>query len=329
MSKIVTGHDLRNDLLNLTLTRKAIISELLFERDIFLLTADAGAGKSIFGTLMAACLSFRRPFLGLDIPEAKKVMYVQLEGDYEESIERLRYMEMEGGKIIEEKNLLWVEEKTLDVLDKASVQGFFARINETEFKPDVVIIDPIYKLSAQDISTGVAALGVIHFSDAIISKWNCANVLIHHNLKESYAADGNKVKRDDAYYGHSFIKNHIRTSYAMKITGDYTRDIIRMKGRGSDTRKRLSLEYNPESYCLDIAEHVKAYKRGQHYERFYLYLEACRQAKRQTDAKDIIEECEITYDQLRALKKKPETLALFTINKSGEKNREIWTPKID
>lgn len=328
MAKIVTGAQFRNDLLNLQLTRKPIVSELIYERDIFLLTSDAGAGKSIFATQLAACLSFKRPFLGLPIGEPKRVLYIQLEGDYEESIERMRYMESEGGIIIEENNLLWVEEKTLDVLNNGSVSMFFKKINEMKFTPEVVIIDPIYKLSHQDISSGVAALGVIRFSDMLISKWNCANILIHHNLKESYGQDGNKVKKDDSYYGHSFIKNHIRTSYAMQITGENTRDLVRKKGRGSDTRQKLSLEYNPEHFTLSLDSTISKYKRGEHLERFYTFLNDTHQKRKNTSANEIIEECEITYKQLRNLKDKPETIALFNFIKTPPNNKEIWEPKL-
>ena len=325
MSKIVTGKELRHDLLNLELTRKPIVDELLYERDIFLLTSDAGAGKSIFATQLAACLSFKRPFLSLDIPEAKKVLYIQLEGDYEESVERLRVMESEGGIIIEENNLLWIEEKTLNVLDSGSVQGFFKRINDTGFIPDVVIVDPIYKL-CDDISKGSSALGVIRFSDKLANKWNCSIVLVHHNLKESYTEKGEKVRKDDSYYGHSFIKNHIRTSYAFVITGENTRDLIRKKGRGSDTRRKMSLEYNPETFCLSLASSTPTHKRGRHIDRFYTFLADVQSRKVNTTGEEIMRECELTYMQLRVLKNKPETMALFNLKKMAPNNREIWFP---
>jgi hypothetical protein len=102
-----------------------------------------------------------------------------------------------------------------------------------------------------------------------------------------------------------------------------------VKGRGSDTRKKISLEYNPESYVLSLAESTVAHKRGRHHERFYTYLRDLRQKGKTTTAQEIIEECEITYDQLRTLKVKPETMELFTIKKSAtEKNKEIWHPVI-
>lgn len=329
MSRIITGAELRQDLLRTDFEREAIVCDLLFAKDIFLLTSDSGAGKSIFATQLAICLSFKRPFIGLDIPKARKVLYIQLEGDYEENVERMRFMESEGGIIIEEDNILWVEEKTLDVLDPGSVAGFFGRIEKTGFKPEVTIVDPIYKLSGQDICNGVAALGVIKFSDAIQNKWGCANVLIHHNIKDSYSSLGQKITKDDAYYGHSFIKNHIRTSYAMTITGENTRSLIRKKGRGSDTKKSFRLEYDPECWTLFPAEVSVPHKRGKNHERFYTFLEMKHSKKESTSASEIIEECEITYGQLRNLKNKDETKKLFSLKKLPDKNKELWLPNLD
>lgn len=329
MSKIITGSQLRDDLLNLKITRVPIIPELFYERDVFMLTADSGSGKSIFATQLAACLSFGRPFLGLEVPQPKKVLYIQLEGDYEESVERMRYMESEGGIVLDEKNILWVEEKTLDVSDSGSVGGFLKRIYETGFIPEVVITDPIYKASTLDISTGQGALGVVRFSDLIYNKWNCSHLMINHNTKDSYDSKGKKIDKDDHYYGHSFLKNHIRTGYTMKITGENSRDFVRIKGRGSDTRKKFSLDYNPETFCLSLAESTQAHKRGQHQERFYSFLETCKKARKQTTASEIIDECEITYQQLRTLKSRPETTTLFTLKKIGKNNVELWFPNLD
>lgn len=327
MARWVTGEQLRHDLLNLELTRKPIITDLIYERDIFLLSSDAGAGKSVFAAQLAICLSFKRSFCGLEIPEAKKVLYIQLEGDYEENIERMREMEREGGIIIEESNMLWVEEKGLDVLDNESLNRFFTELDDSGFIPEVVIIDPIYKLSGQDISTGVAALGVIRFSDALYDKFKCTNVLIHHNTKESYH-QGKKIVKDDGYYGHSFIKNHIRSSYSLKITGQYTRTLERKKGRGSDTRRSIDLDFNPETWCLEASGLTEEHKKGKHFDRFYAFLNQRHKENKATTANEILEECEITYNQLRTLKKKKETTDLFVIQKTQNKNKEIWLPKI-
>ena len=227
-------------------------------------------------------------------------------------------MEMEKAKRYQQKLSLLI----IDI-------DFFKRINDTGFKViNVCIIDPIYKLCTKDIRDGEAALAIIRFSDTLYNKYNCTNVLIHHNTKTSYSSQGEKIDKEDSYYGHSFIKNHVRTSYAFKITGFNTRDLILKKGRGSDTRRKIHLEFNPETWTLNEASNLPAHKRGSHVERFFSFLESSLKAKRQLDASTILEECDITYNQLRTLKLKPETTALFSIQKTHDKNKEIWIPKI-
>jgi RecA-family ATPase len=101
MSKIIRGEKLRDDLMNLQITRQPILDELIFERDIFMISADAGAGKSILALNLACKLSMGiDSFLGCKVKKQSKVLYIQLEGDYEESIERMRFMESGGLRII-------------------------------------------------------------------------------------------------------------------------------------------------------------------------------------------------------------------------------------
>ena len=326
MSFIKSGSELRDDLLNLQITRTPIIDEFLFERDIFMLSADAGAGKSIFALNLLGCLSFPagKTFMGCKIMNPKKVLYIQLEGDYEESIERLRYME-EGGLILEESNICIVEEKTLNVMDNGSIGGFFKRINDHKFIPEVIIIDPIYKLAHGDPSTGVVALAVIRFSDLLYHKFNCTNVLIHHNLKDSYF-EGKKIEKDDAFYGHSFIKNHIRTSYAMKVTGANTRMLIRKKGRGSDTKSKLALEYDPETQILSLDE-TSRQRKGNALERILSFIQECKERDKMTESDEVCNVCDISYGRLRHIKLLPQIIERVEFKKMPPKNKEIWRPK--
>lgn len=327
MRKLIHGEKLAYDILNYEITRKAIVDELIYERDIFMLSSDSGAGKSIFSLNLAACLSFPtgKTFMGCKISGPKKVLYIQLEGDYEESIERLREMG-KGGMILDENNICIVEEKLLNVADESSVNSFFKDLNAINFIPEVIIIDPIYKLCHGDISKGEFALAVIRFSDKLYNKFNCTNILIHHNTKDSYGSDGKKIQKDDAFYGHSFIKNHIRTSYAMKIAGENKRQLIRKKGRGSDTLKGLNLDYDPETYILSVDNEGKK-RIGDAFSRLSQFCAELKKKARHTTASEIINECEVSYARLRQLKESKEVRELFTIQKMPPNNKEFWIPK--
>ena len=327
MSLIRHGSELREDLLNLKITRQPLIEEFLFERDVVMITADAGAGKSMFALNLIAALSFPagKLFMGCKIVRPAKILYVQLEGDYEESIERLRYME-QGGLILDESNICIVEEKSLDVTDPGSTAAFFSKINKTKFQPDLTIADPLYKLANGDLKEGIVARKIIKFSDDLYNKFHCTNLFINHNLKDSYDAVGNKINKEDAFYGHSFIKNHIRTSYAMKITGDNTRMLIRKKGRGSDTKSKFCLLYDPETYILSLDDTLKP-NHGNALERVLMFIQNCKDNDKTTDAKEVCAECDISYDRLRHIKLSKELIAKVEFRIIPPKNYETWIPK--
>jgi len=219
-----------------------------------------------------------------------------------------------------------MEEKELNVMDNSSIDGFFARLFHIGFAPEVSIIDPIYKLAHGDPSKGDVALAIIRFSDRLYSTFNCTNVLVHHNLKESYSNTGDKIKKDDSFYGHSFIKNHIRTSYSMKSTGEFTRVLERKKGRGSDTRKIVHMEYDPETNIL--SQDLTTQKRkGNASDRVMEFLKECREKDRNTTSREICAECDVSYDRLRHIKKEPKIMAVINFQKSQLKNSDIWVPK--
>lgn len=326
MSKIRTGQDLADDFRNLKITRTPIIEEFLYERDILMVSADAGAGKSIFAQNIMGALSFSpsKNFLGCKVMRSVKVLYIQLEGDYEETIERMRYMQ-DGGMIIDPNNICIMEEKALNVQDEPSVNGFFLRLNECGFIPEVVIVDPIYKLAHDDPSKGQVALAIIRFSDALYNKFNCANILIHHNLKASYDITGTKIDKDDAFYGHSFIKNHVRTSYAMKITGDDTRVLERKKGRGSDTKKTIKMNYEPETNLLTGDYNPK--RIGGAKERIVAFMRELKAKDKTTTSKEVSEECDVSYSRLRHLKLEKEIIAVVDFKKIKANEPDIWCPK--
>lgn len=327
MSKIVTGEQLSLDFRNLKITRTPLIDELLFERDIFMISADAGAGKSIFALNLIGALSFHSTnlFLGCKVFKSVNILYIQLEGDYEETIERLRFMQ-DGGMIVDPHKLCIMEEKTLNVMDDSSVAGLFRRLNNSGFIPEVVIIDPIYKLAHGDPSKGEVALAIIRFSDLLYNKFNCTNVLIHHNLKDSYDTTGNKIDKSDSFYGHSFIKNHVRTSYAMKVTGEDNRLLERKKGRGSDTKARIKMVYDPETCLLSLDESDHKRSAGGALDRLVRFIEECKENDKTTTAKEVCQQIDISYDRLRHIKSDPEILKRVDFKKVQPKNREIWCP---
>ena len=313
-----TGQELLEDIQNLKITRQPIIEEFLYERDIFMLSADSGVGKSTITAQVAISLSSGTPLFGGLTTRKSRVYVIQVEGDYEESIERIRLMSKHIP--IDTDFLCWDENRLLDISNQNGISMVIDRIKNKMEKPDVIIIDPIYKLSTEDISGGKGALMVVNFSDRLYDYFGCSNFLVHHNTKDDFIiVDGEKQKKKDSYYGHSFIKNHIRTSYA--LTQNEQKDqpiLIRKKGRGSDTLHKIELIYNPVTMICEIAREDKNFDA---LTRLNKFMDSKKIMGKTTNFQETMESCFISQAQLRRLKHSIEKRLEITTDKFG---KELW-----
>lgn len=320
MNQYVFGQSLADDLNNLTITRKPIIEEFLYERDILMIPAQAGAGKSIIATQIAISLSSGVPLFGiLNIPTPKRVLYLQLEGDYEESIERMRHMRTRIP--VNTDNLCWFECKMLDTMNQLTMDHFFKVIKSSGFIPEVVIVDPLYKLCPHDLATGEAAITVVKFSDRLYEEYNCTNVLIHHNHREKYTTTGHKMKEDNSYYGHSFIQNHIRTSYELTNNAHRSEPLLsRKKGRGSDTAKTIRLSYDPVSMTCWMEKTNTAI------DRIKAYATLCKHQNIRPTFEQFCEGVDVSHSHGRRIICLDEFSESFNIDKSIH-NKHFYIPK--
>jgi len=316
-----TGQSLKDDFENLEITRKPIIHEFLYERDIFMISADSGVGKSTITAQLAMSLSSGTPLFGGLETRIARTFVIQVEGDYEESIERMRFMQ--ASIPVDYDNLAWHENRRLNISNREEIEYALYEIESVMPNPEVVIIDPIYKLSSEDICTGKGALMVVNFSDAIYDRFNCTVVLIHHNTKDTFVmVDGKKEAKADSYYGHSFIKNHVRTSYSLfrdKET-DQPR-MIRKKGRGGDTLHQIDLMYDPMTMTCTIAfEH----KGTDAIARIIDYIKIKKAMRQKTDFNDVMLNCHVSQAQLRRLKHR---LEQYITIEAGPRGKQVWCPK--
>lgn len=313
-----TGAELLSDIQNLEITRKPIVEEFIYERDIILMSADSGVGKSTIVAQMAMSLSSGTPLFGALNTRKVKVYVIQVEGDYEESIERIRFM----SKVLpfDADYLCWDENRMLDVSNKDGINMAIDRIKSKMEKPDVIFIDPIYKLSTKDISTGEGALMIVNFSDRLYDYFGSTNFLVHHNTKDDFTiVDGKAQKKKDSYYGHSFIKNHVRTSYS--LTQNDSKDqptLTRKKGRGSDTLHKIELIYNPVTMTCELAREDKNFDALARINRF---LDSKKIMGKTTNFNETMESCFVSQAQLRRLKHNVENRLEITKDKFG---KELW-----
>ena len=328
MKEPKSGDSLHQDVLNLTAYRHSIIEDFLHERDTLMIAAEAGSGKSVIITQLALSIAGGVPLFGtLEVPSPRKVFYLQLEGDYEESAERMRHMsERIPTTPTTWDNLCWLEWKKLDVMSPASIQELFEVIkHHNNFIPDVFIVDPIYKTTSVDLKDGGAAIRIVRFSDSIHDRFNCAVIFVHHTHRSKYASDGSgKIIESNPYYGHSFIQNHIRTAYLLKSSVDKkSPSLIRTKGRGSDTISNITLSYDPQT--------MTCWKGGgeaglSSLDRVKTFIHLLKTQNREADFSEFCEHCEVSSAWFRCLVKKPEIKALLVERKSNH-NKILYSAR--
>lgn len=287
-----------------------------------MLSASSGQGKSIISAQIALSLSCGISLFDyLPIPKPRKVYYIQVEGSEFEQYKRIFYMR----KIIPciSANIAWDYDKLFNVQDPHLVAKKLVEI-EARFTPDVVIIDPIYKIAGGDLKDATAANAVIHFSDLLTNKFKCAVLMVHHFHREKYNIKGKLVDEDDPYYGHSFLKNHVDTSYVFKYTTSdgSTSELTRKKRREENTTPHISLRYNPETYTVTMQTDYESLSKT---ERVYAYLEECRRLKKTTDFYEIKVSTGVSDSLLRDIQTgHPEKLRIRFRKRKGHKT--LWEP---
>jgi hypothetical protein len=322
MDKLLTGSALKHAISNPSIhKRHAFIEDFLFERDVLMIVSQAGLGKSICAMMVTGALSSGTSLFGsLEVTEPKRVYYLQLEGDIEEAMERLHAMDNDPycKGFINADNIFWHEEKLLDIHEVDSRDAFIAGIHKSEFRPQVFIIDPIYTMLSRDLATGEAALLVVKFCNRLMAEFRASIILVHHTTKPVYDKYGNE--RMD-YYGHSFIRNYIRTAYSIE---QQERGILMKltKSRGSDVLDGLSLIYNPETMTLTLD-----IQSGPVLERIRNFIWRLKHEERTSSFKEFVTNCSISPSHLRQLKLDGKLDEFLSFKHISRREAEIWIPR--
>lgn len=187
--------------------RMPLIEGLVYRKDYVLFAAEQKTGKTVCLQNMALCLSAGKPFLGVfDVPKAAKVMYIATEGKLDEVKDR--FIRMRKKIPCEPENLLLVNSKIKFNTESSEEQlaNMLEQIELLNFKPDIIIIDPIYSaivgsLVKDDV---VNAFNSVMFS--LIDRFGCAIIAAHHLKKAQKDKEGKYFARsDDDTYGSMFL----------------------------------------------------------------------------------------------------------------------------
>lgn len=185
----------------------------------FLVVASAGVGKSTVSYQAPACWSVGRDFLGLDCIRPLRIIIVQAEDD-DGDIGEVRESIVQGLNFTAAEMALF-DKNVLIIRDKVNVGDSFLvalRSYVREFKPDLVVINPIMAycpgLSKEEIAGPFFYAGL----NGINEGGKFAYMIIHHTPKPP--VDDGKKKGPRSSYDRQY------TAFGSSILTNWPRAII-------------------------------------------------------------------------------------------------------
>jgi len=156
--------------------------------------APAKAGKSTLCIQMSRCIGVGLPFLGLSTVQGR-VLYFQ----HELGMEVLQQRMNDTGQTYDDVYVATTFSMKLDT--EAGQRQMLAEVDSV--RPDVLIIDPFYKVLKGDENESLDVRVVLDFLDTLTDEpYKCSIVLIHHPGKDiEKGGRGSSVLEDwvDAY----------------------------------------------------------------------------------------------------------------------------------
>lgn len=202
-------------------------SGLLHERTKMIIYGRYKHLKSMLGLDMAFALACGHPWIGFDTrPEGSRVFFLQLEIPYQ--LLRIRLAKTWKGRqdhqqLMDHENLVLWTQHLLKLDTSAGMHILDHYVGQ--HKPDVLVIDPLYKVLSGNMLLGIDVEKVLDNLDQMIAKYGLSVVIIAHTRKG--IADMGEWGSDD------LIGSSILSAWADTV--------IKVEKRGED---RLAVKFD-------------------------------------------------------------------------------------
>lgn len=170
-----------------------ILEDTLDAGDKMAVLASSKLRKSFFFEQMALSLSAGRDFLNWHVPKARRVLYMQFEIRDHHSHRRTRNLALAMGIRPEDlgDRLLIIPGRGLGLAGSEGLERI--RLATGDFNPEVIMLDPLYKL-AQGVENAAEDFKVLlNAFDQLAELTGAAIIYVHHDTKGS---PGDKDIRD-------------------------------------------------------------------------------------------------------------------------------------
>jgi|GEM_PF-3596132 len=286
--KILTGDDLENAIKNWKNDEVPLIDGFLNSDSILMIYADDGIGKSIVVLQAALQASAGVPvFGGLEVPNPLNVLYIVAERGNKEPVRRLKTMVENTGfdkyRLMLDSSLIGINLQREDELERAYNHILeAARYFEHNGGVQVVVIDPVYALSAGELTTDTGAGMVTNFTRKVQAALSCAIIIVHHTNRGGRDMMTGKRSKGDMY-GNRFLSAHTTGHFQIEKNKDGSGvTLVRGKNSHENMLERIVLKYDKET-CLSYMEKPELSKS----ELIAAYFRSCKTTGKKFTFNDI------------------------------------------
>ena len=226
---------------------KVVVDRFLYEGDHAAVLGKSGLGKSIFVQQLAVSILSGRDFLDeFEVPKPRPILYAKYEGKQHETKSRLNRM-AEGIPVFKRNFAHFYNFQAkigtnrgfgemVDLIDRRIEAGKI-------LKPEVVIIDPLYKALGGDPNDNNVVQRYIDNIDMLKVKYQCSIITVHHEHKSRKDFMGRQVSEtgDEASYGSTFLTNDLDHGFRIQFMPGQKRKLTLYKDRDASVVQELDL----------------------------------------------------------------------------------------
>ena len=208
-----------------------LVENFLWRDDVAFIIGKEKACKSIFTTQEAMAMTNGKVFLGMfDVVKELKVLYVQAEGSIGETKDRIK-------SSLKHERIEWKADNwrhyypsALSLDTEEGYVEFKKRIVESEFLPDVIILDPLYMSVDGDLIDNKSMRRFFRNIRRLKEDYRCSFIIVHHERRPKTDTFGHKVyEGDNAIFGSSMFKNFASHVLRISITNEKGHEIFEDK----------------------------------------------------------------------------------------------------
>lgn len=243
-----SGEALRTLLKSPRVGPDCIVPEFLYRGKTTIFYGDPSIGKTTIAICLGVQLAAGLPVFDRLLTKPSRVYFMLFETEPAEVAESLTSLASRF-PIHEDQLSFDTETIGMDCSNPQHVEEIINRVNL--FKPDAIIIDPLFMLVPGGLSKDEPSSNVVRFLRRLSHDTNAAIMPLHHGKKEQFEK-GQKVP--GSYYGTIWLKAHCRIMWEVQEGADKSRVLTKRKDNLGVCRETITLHYDHQSCACSMAE---------------------------------------------------------------------------